>query len=197
MIMNLKDIWLNKVYPLLARVSPFGNPAAVQVVLYAMVALFFVAMLTHCNKAHSAELEIATGSTVVRASTGVLEMDLIFPKVIANYASLTAGFTLIGSSNWCGAGQTGPTCYNANQAVMHLQAVAPLKFGFELGIGAAKIQHDDNMNSGAVNFNLSLEHTVWARKFPNLYWRYAHFSNAGTHSPNEGRDMLMVAYRFK
>jgi hypothetical protein len=182
----------------LARISPFGNPGPVQVALYVMVALFFGAMLFKCGVAKSAELEIAAGSTFVRGATGALEMDVVFPKVIANYANLTAGFTLVGQSDWCHSGiKTGPYCHNDNQAMLHLQAVAPLKFGFELGIGVAKLQHEDNYSSGGINFNLSLEHKLWARKFPNVYWRYTHFSNAGTHAPNEGRDLLLVGYRFK
>jgi hypothetical protein len=188
--------WSNTVKPFLARVSPLGNPLIAQIVLYIMIALFFGALVTHCGKAKAAELDIMAGSTFVRGPTGVLGMNLRFPQIVANYADLSVGFDLIGSSNWCKSGLTGPQCYNNNQAVIHAQVVAPLKYGIELGIGVAHLQHEDNLNCGSVDFSLSLQHQVWKTKYPNLYWRYQHFSSAGTCSPNEGRDMFLLAWRF-
>ncbi|MGH7745077.1 MAG: acyloxyacyl hydrolase [Candidatus Dormibacteria bacterium] len=198
--MNKMVTWLNtKIVPFLKRVSPLGNSLPAQIVLYAMVLLFFVGLVTRCGMAKADEVntktyqvDIMTGSTVVRGPTGVLSMNLRFPKLVANYADLSVGFALIGSSNYpCG------TCYNNNQAILHAQVVAPLKWGFELGIGVAKIQHSDAYNSGAINFSLGMQHTIWKRLMPNLFWRYQHFSNAGTFSPNRGRDMVLVGWRIK
>lgn len=200
----VSNLWNTKIEPFLARVSPLGNPLLAQIVLFIMVALFFAALLTHCGKAKADEyhpqplqLEIMTGSTFVRGPTGVLAMNLRFPKIVANYADLSVGFDLIGSSNWCKGGVTGPQCYNNNQEVVHAQVVAPLMYGLELGIGIAYMQHSDNLNSGSINNSLSLQHKLWARKWPHLYWRYQHFSNAGTMPTNEGRDMLLLAWRFE
>jgi hypothetical protein len=189
------SIWTTIVSKL-KGITPFGNAPGVQVALYIMVAAFVIGMVTHCATAKGAELEVVTGSTVVRGPTGVLGMNLRFPGIIANYGTLNAGFDIIGQSNWCSGGRTGPECFNNNQAAVHVQAVAPLKFDFDLGIGVAKLQHKDNYNSGPINFSLSLEHPVWKKLWPNVFWRYQHFSCAGTCSPNEGRDMLLVAYRF-
>lgn len=206
--MSLLSLWTNTIKPFLARVSPFGNALPVQIILYVMVAIFFFGLLTHCGKAkadeapaalyqsQSLQLDILAGSTVVRGPTGVLGMNLRFPGIVAHYADLSVGFDIIGQSNWCSGG-TGPQCFNNNQAVIHAQIVAPLRWGYELGIGVAHLQHSDNYNSGSIDFSLSLQHQLWARKFPNVYWRYQHFSCAGTCSPNEGRDMLLLGYRFK
>ena len=206
---SLLTVWTDKILPLLARISPFGNPLLVQIVLYIMVAFFFFSLLTHCGRAHADEapiaqyqktdlqLDIFGGSTVVRGPTGVIAMNLRFPAVIAHYADLSVGFDIIGESTWCPAGGTGSSCFNNNQAIVHAQVVSPLKYGFELGIGVAHIQHEDNYNSGSIDFSLSLQRQLWARKWPNAYWRYQHFSCAGTCSPNEGRDMILVGYRFQ
>jgi hypothetical protein len=191
------SLWTDKIKPFLARISPFGNALPVQIVLYVMVGLFFAAMVTHCGKAKGAELDILTGSTVVRGYSGVIGMNVRYPRLVANYADLSVGFDIIGQSTWCSGGRTGPQCFNNNQAAVHAQVIAPLKYNFELGIGVAKLQHVDNYNSGPINFSLSLQHTVWKSKIPQLYWRYQHFSCAGTCSPNTGRDILLLGWRFK
>src|SRR5882757_4965890 len=108
------SLWTDKIKPFLARISPFGNAMSVQVALYVMVALFFVAMITQCGKANGAELDILAGSTVVRGPTGVIGMNVRFPRVIANYADLSVGFDIIGQSNWCSGGRKGPQCFNNN-----------------------------------------------------------------------------------
>lgn len=180
------------------RVTPFGNSMPVQAVLYTMVIVFFLAVATHCSKAKSAELDIVSGSTIIRGPTGVIGMNLRYPNLVAGFVDVSGGFAIIGSSNWCS--YTSPKyaigqCYNSNQSVVHAQAVAHLPWNFELGIGSAHLQHADNYNSGSINFSLSLQHQIWASKYPHLYWRYQHFSNAGTHEPNVGRDMLLITYR--
>jgi Lipid A 3-O-deacylase (PagL) len=198
----------SKIVAWLAAHSPFGNPAAVQVVLYIMVAVFFCAMLFKCGYVKAdevsaaraqpvsaliapAELEIQFGSTIVRGPTGVMGMNLRFPDVVAHYATLNFGFNIIGQSSWkC----TNNTLCNDNQAVVMAQIVAPLPKGFELGIGVAHLQHADDFNCGPIDFSLSLEHPFF---WDNIFWRYQHYSSAGTCSPNEGRDMIEIAYRFK
>jgi len=194
MFSNLKNWWVNTALPWLASKSPFGNPLIVQIILYAMVAVFFGAMLLKCGNAHAAELDIMGGSTVVRGPTGVMAMNVVFPRVVADYASISVGFDIIGESAWRCPDNT--ECNN-NQAIVHAQVVAPLRYNFDLGIGVAHIQHADNYNSGSIDFSLSLEHPVWQRKYPDLFWRYQHFSCAGTCSPNEGRDMLLLGWRFR
>lgn len=178
---------MSKIIAFLARISPSGNPLKVQIVLLIMGLLFG---LSFCHYAKGAELDIMLGSAVVRGPTGVAAMDVVFPKVIGGFGNLEAGFDLIGESNFSCTGNN-PEC-NANQSVVHAEAVAPIPYVGELGIGIAHIQHPDAYNSGSINFSLSLEHHVWH----NLYVRYQHFSNAGTSAPNEGRDIVLAVWRF-
>lgn len=188
--MSLVTLWTTKLKPWLAAHSPFGNAVAVQVVLYTMVIVFFLAMLTHCGKAKAADLDIMAGSTIVRGPTGVIGMNVRFPEVVANYATLSIGFDIIGQSLY---GCMHNTLCNNNQAVVHAQVVAPLPSKFELGIGVAHLQHADSYNCGSIDFSLSIQRPVYRDSF----LRYQHFSSAGTCSPNGGRDILMLGWRFK
>lgn len=170
----------------LAAHSPSGNALGVQIILVIAITLF---TLTFCSRAKGAELDVLLGSTVVRGPTGVAALNVRFPNAIAGVGALNVGFDLIGESSWRCAQ---PLC-NQNQAVVHAQAVSPPLGGVEIGVGVAKLQHSDNYNSGAINFSLSLERQV----YKDIYVRYQHFSNAGTSAPNEGRDILLIGWRFK
>ena len=188
--MNLSDLYTafknSKVFTWLANHSPLGNQVGVQIAVFTVIILL---LLGFCSHANAAELDIMGGSTVVRGPTGVIAMNLVFPKQIANYGNIELGLDIIGKSNFHCPNLS--ECNN-NQAVVHAEVVAPIKYLGELGIGLAHIQHEDAYNSGSINFSLSLEHKV----YKSVYFRYQHFSNAGTTAHNEGRDMVLFGWRF-
>ena len=164
---------------------PLGNKPAVKVVLLIAIAVFLSGFFVKKCQGAEVKMDFVAGSAVVRGATGAFGLNVCQERVIAGFADWCSGFMLIGSSTWNGQ-------YNDFQAVVHSQVVAHTRGGFELGVGVAHIQHDDAYNSGTVNFSLSLAH----RLFSNVYVRYQHFSNAGTHMPNQGRDLLLADWRF-
>lgn len=183
--MSLLSIWTS-IKTTVAKYSPLGNAPAAQLIIFAVI---IALLLGFCTYAKASEVDILGGSTVIRGPTGVLAMDVIFPKVIGDYGNLELGLNLIGESNWhC---FDGAECNN-NQAVVHAEVVAPIPYLGEVGIGVAHLQHSDNYNSGSIDFSLSLEHRI----YKNVYIRYQHFSNAGTNAPNAGRDMVLIGWRF-
>jgi Lipid A 3-O-deacylase (PagL) len=163
---------------------PLGNSPGVKVAIVTAILLFLSAFFVKSCRGDELHMDYLAGSAVVRGPAGAMGMLVCDERKIAGFADVCGGFYLIGDSNWNG--------YNSYQAVVHAQVVSRLKYGFELGIGVAKIQHSDAYNSGAINFSLSLEHQI----YKNLYLRYQHFSNAGTNIPNTGRDLLFAAWRF-
>ena len=62
----------------------------------------------------------------------------------------------------------------------------------DLGVGLAALQHEDQWNSGRINFTAALRYR------PTEHWAltYRHFSNAGTRQPNIGRDLLLIGWSF-
>lgn len=163
---------------------PLGNKTAVKIVLITAIVCFLAGFfVTKCQGAE--RMDFVAGSAVVRGSAGAFGLNVCEVKAIANFADLCGGFLLISDSTWRGQ-------YSDYQSMVHAQVVAHAWGGFELGIGAARLQHDDAYNSGRINFSLSLEHRIYR----NLYVRYQHLSNAGTSKPNAGRDLLLAAWRF-
>ena len=162
---------------------PFGNSKKVILILLLMISAFCVPFFV--KSCRGADLDMMVGSTVIRGETGVIGMNYVMPRAIGHFADIELGAYLIGASNWGGD-------HNRNQAVVHAQVVSHL-WKLLLGIGVAHMQHSDAYNSGSINFSLSLQYPVYKQ----FYIRYQHFSNSGTGSPNYGRDMVLMTYRFK
>jgi hypothetical protein len=165
-------------------IVPLGNKSKVKLVLLIAVAVFLGGFFI--KKCQGAErMDFVAGSAVVRGPAGAFGLNVCEVKAIANFADLCGGFLLVGDSTWQGA-------YSGYQAIVHGQVVAHTWGGFELGIGVAHLQHADAYNSGDIDFSLSLQRRV----YKNFYLRYQHFSNAGTSSPNQGRDIIGGAWRW-
>lgn len=174
----------------------FNNPKSARRIIWTFIAIF-VAAAFWATSCEGAELELAGGVTVVRAPAPVIAATVIFPRQIGNM-DLYAGVTLIGDYTLDGE-------RFGNQAVLRAGVTARVK-RFGISLGYARIQHDDGINSGVNNFNLGLQ---WDLTKPSVVvasvksWKDGwltkidHVSNAGSSKPNKGRDMVLVAKRFR
>lgn len=160
----------------------FNNPKKVVkfIALFLGIALLSIFFAT---RGDAAELEIGYGKALVRGETDVIDVAVISPNRIGTI-DLFAGALLIGSYKFDGVEY-------GNQAVVRAGFTAR-NHGFGTTIGVARIQHDDRLNTGVVNFNLGLSY-----QYDHFIVEYLHLSNAGTSSPNLGRDMLIVGWRFR
>ena len=134
--------------------------------------------------ARAADLEWQGGTTVTRGLTPSLAMTVILPNVIARTSDFQAGLVLIGASRW--QGRTAP-----NEMLVQCQVVHHFR-PVDFGIGLALAQNADSYNPGTLNFSLMLEHGLGNR----LSIAFRHFSNAGTHGSNIGRNLLLAGWRF-
>lgn len=163
--------------------SLFQNPPKMVKFILLFVGIL-IASIICATWGDAAELEFGYGKTVVRGPTDVAALTVVWPNQIGKI-DLFAGTLLIGSYNY----------HNTdfgNQIVLRGGFRANVGQHFSTLFGVAKIQHDDPLNSGAINFNLGL-----VGRYKNLSATYLHISNAGTSSPNVGRDMLLVSWRFR
>lgn len=180
--------------------TPFGNSPKMLIYIFVFVTLFLAAALTKC---HGAELGFEGGRAVIRGETPAAALTLTFPhpwyhpetQHFPDYptdwrtnpgpgdADLELGMLLVGA-------------YDINGVTQHNQLIAEAMvvdgFGhFDIGIGPAYLQNEDAINGSHLNFSLKLGYR-WHRV--GVVWR--HISNAGTKTPNQGRDMVLLTYRF-
>ena len=169
----------------------FNNPkkATYGIVIFI---LLFVASLIYSNLVRGAELDFAYGRTVIRGQTDVLALTAVWPKSIGP-ADAYLGMVLVGTYTLAPSqpGWLCSVCVGKNQVFVRMGVTSHIKrVGFTLGVAAK--QHDDVLNTGNITFNLGLDY----RLFEHVRVSYIHFSNAGTESPNIGRDMVTVGWRF-
>ena len=161
----------------------FNNPPKVQIAIGLFIAAFLLFFAV--AQCHGAVLEFEAGSAIVRGPTPAIGMKVIVPGVISHVGDAACGLAIIGQSTYHYANQP-------NQIAVGCQVLANLS-RLTLGIGVAKLQNDDAYNSGTMNFNL----TAQVRLTRQLGIAYNHFSNAGSHMPNLGRDLLVLTWRFE
>jgi hypothetical protein len=159
----------------------------VQLGVLVVIALLVAASATRCAHAGDGDYaQFGIGSTIVRGPAPVVDYSLVYQDAAPKDAWLEVGATFIGESNFEGA-------YQRNNFA--LRAAILDGFGrFDVGLGAAFLQNVDTYNGSHVNFTLILQYRVKSLPFN---FRVQHFSNGGTQSPNKGRDMLMVMWRFE
>jgi hypothetical protein len=150
-----------------------------------ILVLLIVGFATKCAAADG-HAQIGMGSTVVRGAAPVLDLNFVYPEGVPGDADLEVGATFIGGSTFRDA-------YQQNNFAIRATAVEKL-WRFDVGLGVAYLQNVDTYNGSHVNFNLVLGYRM--KRLP-LTLRLSHFSNGGTRSPNKGRDMLLVFWRFQ
>ena len=161
----------------------FQNPPKMVKFILLFVGIL-IASIWFATRGDAAELEAGYGRTVLRGKTDVAAMTVIWPNQIGRI-DLFAGTLLVGSYSYDGK------AYD-NQIMLRGGFTANVGRHFGTTFGVVKLQHDDRLNSGPINFNLGL-----TARYKNLTASYLHVSNAGTHSPNTGRDMLILGWRFR
>ena len=124
--------------------------------------------------------------TVVRGEAPAVDLSVVLRDALeAGDTGLEVGVTFIGASTLNGAPQ------HNNFAVRC--AVVDSLWRFDVGLGLGYLQNTDVYNGSNLNFNLLLGYRF--SRIP-VTVRAMHFSNGGTRSPNKGRDMLLVYWRF-
>ena len=170
----------------------FNNPRSVVYLIVLFVLIFLGAFVW--QQAHGAVLEFEGGNTIVRGSTQAIGAKVVWPGTVTRIGDLGCGFLLIGTSH-SADGREQP-----NQIVGHCQVIGNYptsRWGtFSSGVGLAAIQNQDYYNSGRLNFYLMLQYK-FAGALRHAGLAYQHISNAGTHSPNDGRDVLLATWRFE
>lgn len=160
----------------------FQNPKKMIKFILGFVAFLLLSIIC-ATWGDAAELDFGYGKTVLRGQTDVAAVTVVWPNQIGKI-DLFAGTLLVGSYTYNGQ------AYD-NQIIARAGFTAYIG-GFGSTLGVAKLQHDDRLNSGPINFNLGLSY-----QYKHLVLAYNHVSNAGTHSPNTGRDMVIASWRFR
>lgn len=148
-----------------------------------VLVLLIAAFATQCQAESYAQF--GYGRTVSRGETGVLDLSIVWPDAGPKEADLAVGATFIGQSTLYGLPQR-------NQFAWYAQVIDGFK-DFEVSLGVAYMQNEDIYNSCHLQFLLGLGYRF--RTLP-ITARLQHFSNGSTCSPNKGRDMLVLAWRF-
>lgn len=166
---------------------PFNQGSAkTQAGVAVVIVLLLVALaLPRCAQADGSYSQFGLGSTYLRGQAAAMDLSFVYPDAAPRDAALEVGATFVGGSTLNGADQRNNFALRA--------AVVDGLWRFRVGLGVAYLQNVDVYNGSHVNFNLILGYDV---KTLPLSLRVHHFSNGGTQSPNKGRDMLLVYWRF-
>lgn len=152
-----------------------GNAPKMKLMIGAFVLLLLIALATRC---HAQGIAASAGTTIVRGESPVLT--LAYEAPLVNDTRWWVGATLIGES-------TLNDQFQRNQFAWHAGVVDG--FGkFDIGLGVAYLQNTDTYNGSHTNFALRIGYRFTKR----VGLEVLHFSNAGTRSPNKGRDLLML-----
>jgi len=159
-----------------------GNGSAATIGIFIFI---IILALLFWRPAHSAEVDMAGGSSFGTEGYGpTLSLDLRQPL-----------FTNPGLDVFAGTDLWGSTKFDAkivpNNWDWHA-GIEGCKWRICAGIGPAFVQRVDAINGAHTNFYLGLRFAVTPRFSVVL----GHLSDAGTSSPNVGRQFLSLAYRF-
>ena len=142
---------------------------------YITLLMCLVAMSTNAT-------EVVGGKTVLRAPTTVVGVSI--QQLSNNSFHTEESVIVIGSSTFKNVDV--PSKYGVSGRVykdfQHLS----------VGFGVIYFNHVDRLNGSTFNFWDTIRY-----RFTNHYSvEYVHISNAGITSPNTGRDMVLVGYKF-
>lgn len=155
---------------------PFNPGSKTARYVAVFVSLCILAWATTC---HSEGVAVSFGSTALRGPTGVLQVEWQWPAFEGRDGHWETGITMIGPSNYNKADWPNSFAWDAT----YVDGFGPV----DIGIGPAYLQNTDAYNHGGANFHLLLGY-----HYGKWFVRFNHFSNAGSKSPNLGRDMVLV-----
>jgi hypothetical protein len=162
--------------------SLIRNPPTVVKIVTGILTLFVIAAI--CSTCRAAELNLGYGRAIIRGPAPIATATVVWPNQIGNI-DIYAGAILIGDYDYRGQ-------HYPNQIVVRA-GVTPHIGNFGVSLGVAALQNQDAINSGRLDFNLGLSYRIGS----NLELNIGHVSNAGTHFPNLGRDLLSLIWRFR
>jgi hypothetical protein len=158
----------------------FRNPwqAVVGIVIFLVLFVFLL------NKeARSEEVYFDAGSAVIRGFTPTIGLNIAWKEEGPKKTDYELGFKLIGDSEFKGEDQS-------NQFVVHGMLVDGWK-NAEMGIGFAYFNVKTEYNC---QFTFSM---LGRYRFTDrIHAQWQHFSTAGSCTPNYGRDLLTLGWRF-
>ncbi len=160
-----------------------GNGKAATIGIF----LFITLLAFLCwRPAHAAEVDLATGTSFGTEGYGpVLGLSIAQPIAPNKNLSWVAGTDLWGS-----------TTFHAHIVPNNWDWHAGFescRWRFCASIGAAYVQRIDAINGAHTNFNLGVRFKV----SPRLSIVIGHISDAGTSSPNVGRQLIGISYRLQ
>ena len=152
------------------------NKGKTGIIVMVFVALCITAWATKC---HGAGIAVSGGAAVIRGPTAALQVEWQWKSPQSRDAHWETGVTMIGNSTFSGVEQNNTFALNAT----YVDGFGPV----DIGIGPAYLQNTDTYNHEGMNFNLMLGY-----HHGRYFVHYNHFSNAGSKTPNLGRDLVMV-----
>lgn len=165
---------------------PLDNAPKFMIVLFIFVALFIAYMIMgrRASGAESMQIQASSGAAVIRGIAPALNIAWDVPSGHGADA-VRFSTTLIGHSTFQG------TEYPNNYA-FSVQYVTGLGH-FDIGLGPSWMINPRPYNGNSVNYNLLLGYRFTF--LPLTIW-YSHFSCGGACSPNYGRDLALIGWRF-
>jgi hypothetical protein len=159
-----------------------GNGKAATIGIFA----FIVILCLLFGRCHAAEVDLAAGSSFGTEGYGPV-LDLTYKQPITSNPGLSAiaGTDLWGST--VKGGQTVPNNWDWHAGL------ETCRWHVCADLGAAYVQRVDAINGAHTNYVLGLTVPLTSR----LRLMIVHISDAGTSSPNVGRQALMLAYKLQ
>ena len=158
----------------------FRNPWQAVIAIVIFVLLF---MLLLSKEARSEEVYFDAGSAMLRGFTPTVGLNIAWKGEGPKNTDYELGFKLIGDSEFKGEDQS-------NQFVVHGMLVDGWK-NAEMGIGFAYFNVPSDYNC---QFTFSM---LGRYRFSDrIHAQWHHFSTAGSCTPNYGRDLLTIGWRF-
>lgn len=144
---------------------------------------YLITLLLFCaSTVNAADFLFAGGSAVHKGNT--LAFEATWTKPYRNGYSIQEGLTYVGPS----------VAFNVSQP-SKFQVVGRIIKTWNpvfVGFGVAAANRTDRYNGSALNFNELVGVTI----AKCIVLEFEHTSNAGLKDPNEGRNLVLVGYKF-
>ncbi len=160
-----------------------GNGKAATIGIFAFILILALLFYRH---AAAAEVDIVAGSSFGTEGTGPV-LGLQFRQPIAPNKNLSF---IAGTDLW------GSTTYNLKTVPNNWDwhtGIESCRWRFCASIGADYVQRVDAINGAHTNFNLGIRFKITDR----FSLVIGHISDAGTSSPNVGRQLIGLSYRLQ
>ncbi len=160
-----------------------GNGRAATIGIFAFILILSILFF---RPAHSAEVDLLAGTSFGTEGYGpALGLDIHHPIAANKGLDVYAGTGLWGSTTY--HGQTVPNNWDWHSGIETCRWIVCAR------IGADYVQRVDAINGAHTNFNLGIEVKLTSR----LSLVIGHISDAGTSSPNVGRQAISLSYRLQ